>query len=123
SSDCVADGGARYRAPRVSGLAALQTAPFARGRPGIGRGVGQRDAEIESGVPAPARVVEKRAPDRDLIRLTAPDNVVRLLRIDDHADGTRRDAAFAANGLGERRVMVLGIGNRRIADGDAARGY
>jgi hypothetical protein len=50
-------------------------------------------AERGGGMPGPARVVEKRAPQGDAIRMAAGDDRFRPVCVDDHADRLHRNAA------------------------------
>src|SRR5215217_8784197 len=76
-------------------------------------------AELERGMPAPMRIVENRARERDLIGLALGEQRLGLFRRDDEPDHARRDGGFAAYLLGERRI-VAGRGRIARVRGDSA---
>ena len=80
-------------------------------------------AECGSGVPTPARVVEKPARQRDEICLAAGNDCFRLARVDDHADRLHHHAAGLLDGGGEGHLIARTDGRPRrrtdAAGGDA----
>lgn len=88
--------------------------PERRSRPYLGRGAlvlvgaGNLRAEHIRRPPAPMRVVEHGASERDHIGLPFGDDRLGLLRCGDQPDRARRDACLAFHLFGELNV---GIGN------------
>jgi hypothetical protein len=72
-------------------------------------------AKCGSGMPTPARVVEKPARQRNEIRLAAVNDCFRLVRADDHADRLHRDAAGLFDGGGERHLVARAKAGRACA--------
>src|SRR6266478_6754486 len=63
-------------------------------------------AEFGGGVPAPARVVEHGARQRDHVGLARYDDVFRLFRLGDQADRDGVDAGRLPDGLRERHLIA-----------------
>ena len=61
-------------------------------------------AERGGGMPDPARVVEKRARQRDATRVAVGNDRFGLVRVDDHADRPHYHGSGLLDGSGERRV-------------------
>ena len=78
-------------------------------------------AECRSGVPTPARIVEKPARQRDKICLVTGNDCFRLVRADDHADRLYRNAAGLFDRGGERHLVAQRNGGPRLRT-DAAGG-
>ena len=94
-----------------------------RSRPLFGRGAQilrrpfDLDAERLGGVPAPVRVVKKRARQRDHVGLAVSDDGFGLLRGGDQADRAGRDTDLALDLLGERNVEAGDRGRALVRAG------
>src|SRR5438874_13557599 len=86
----------------------------------LGR-AGYIGAERIGRMPAPARVIEERASERDTIGPPFGDNRLGLMRVGDHADRLDGDLAVAFDGLGKRHLISWSDGRLRLRRNPAAR--
>ena len=98
-----------------------RTRPVFGTRAAILRRVGGIGAKCGSGVPTPARVVEKPARQRNKICLGTGNDRFRLVRADDHADRLYRNVAGLFDRGGERHLIARCDGGPRLLT-DAAGG-
>src|SRR5437868_4087755 len=89
----------RFVLPRF-GTGELRARPLVEARTSVGRRVVDLDAVALSGVPDPARVVEKGARKRHHVRLTAGDHLFGVVDVGDHADRAYLDVGRALHFFG-----------------------
>jgi hypothetical protein len=103
------------------GACQLGTRPVFGTRATILRRVDGIGAKRCSGMPTPARIVEKPARQRNEIRLVTGNDCFRLVRADNHADCLYRNASGLFDRGGERHLVAWCYGGPRLRT-DAAGG-